>query len=121
MSKNNRKATVSPIVASVTAKTVRTYLQDHPHLIEDAAMRKNVYGRGRLSAASIRAYRRATGYKTSVASTDRDHRRVVLVGPRGRRITVSTADLRALDGTAGQRGRISAATKAKALELALKA
>lgn len=102
----------------VVSAEVREYFAARPEVINEQpdaeALWKNLNGRGRLSARTEAVYRKATKSKRSlVRKAPKDL--ITLTGPKGRKVTVSAAEVRKVVG-AKHTGRFSEEQKAAAFE-----
>jgi ribosomal protein L28 len=99
----------------VSAKTVRDFFKANPSKVTQGRWWKSINGRGQLNPDAVKAFNRAKRGREVYVPKVMDNKQVVLKGAKGKKVVVSTAALRALDGSAGKRGAISKATKEKYL------
>lgn len=99
----------------VSAKTVRNYFKANPTKVPEGRCWKSINGRGQLHPLAVKAFNRAKRGSQVYTPKVMDNKQVVLKGAKGRKVVVSTATLRQLDGSVGKRGAISKATKEKYL------
>lgn len=99
----------------VSASEVREHFKAKPALLEGKGkLWKNVKSRGVLNKELISIYNADKRSKAKyVVGEGTAVKRITIVGPKGRKFSVATSELRVLDGSTGNRGRISLETKAK--------
>lgn len=108
-----------PVSADFVRSHFRKRAKEGKSLIgpDEGALWKNIKGRGALHTDVVKKFHRdVRGKYVYTVGEGTKVKRVVLTGPKGRKFSVSTADLRALDGSSGKNGRISNETKAKMVE-----
>ena len=108
---------------TVSGKFVRKFLADRPEKVVEHGRKveginpgdlfKNIRGRGRLHPENVRLFKTLAKGKYVYEVGTSDLKRVTLVGPKGRKFVVDTADLRKFAGAEGKRGRLSNKAKAE--------